>query len=90
MAHGGKYILVGLQLGEISFSHPAFHKREATLMSSRNATKADFSHVMAAIANGQIDPLPMITHRLLFDDVLTGFPQLSDPSNKVVKAMIDC
>ena len=90
MAHGGKYILVGLQLGEISFSHPAFHKREATLMSSRNATKDDFSHVMAAIANGQIDPLPMITHRLLFDDVLTGFPQLSDPSNKVVKAMIDC
>jgi threonine dehydrogenase-like Zn-dependent dehydrogenase len=90
MSHAGKYILVGLQLGEISFSHPAFHKREATLMSSRNATKADFSHVMAAIANGQIDPLPMITHRLMFDDVLTGFPQLSDPSNKVVKAMIDC
>ena len=90
MAHGGKYILVGLQLGEISFSHPAFHKREATLMSSRNATKTDFSHVMAAIASGRIDPLPMITHRLMFDDVLTGFPQLSDPSNKVVKAMIDC
>ena len=90
MSHGGKYILVGLQLGEISFSHPAFHKREATLMSSRNATKADFSHVMAAIANGQIDALPMITHRLMFDEVLTGFPQLSDPSNKVVKAMIEC
>lgn len=90
MAHGGKYILVGLQLGEISFSHPAFHKREATLMSSRNATNADFSHVMAAISSGRIDPLPMITHRLLFDDVLSGFPQLSDPSNKVVKAIIDC
>jgi threonine dehydrogenase-like Zn-dependent dehydrogenase len=59
-------------------------------MSSRNATKTDFSHVMAAIASGRIDPLQMITHRLKFDDVLTGFPQLSDPSNKVVKAMIDC
>jgi threonine dehydrogenase-like Zn-dependent dehydrogenase len=59
-------------------------------MSSRNATKVDFSHVMAAIATGQIDALPMITHRLMFDEVLTGFPQLSDPSNKVVKAMIDC
>lgn len=90
MSHGGKYILVGLQLGEVTFSHPEFHKREATLMSSRNATKADFSHVMAAIANGQIDPLPMITHRLLFDDVLNTFPELSDPSNKVVKAMMDC
>jgi 2-desacetyl-2-hydroxyethyl bacteriochlorophyllide A dehydrogenase len=90
MAHGGKYILVGLQLGEISFSHPEFHKREATLMSSRNATKADFSHVMDAIASGRIDPLPMITHRLLFDEVVDSFSTLSDPSNKVVKAMIDC
>ncbi len=90
MSHGGKYILVGLQLGELSFSHPEFHKREATLMSSRNATKTDFSHVMAAIASGQIDPLPMITHRLLFDDVMGKFSELSDPSNKVVKAMIDC
>ena len=90
MAHGGKYILVGLQLGEISFSHPEFHKREATLMSSRNATNADFNQVMAAIASGKIDPLPMITHRLLFDDVLRNFSQLSDPSNRVVKAMIDC
>jgi 2-desacetyl-2-hydroxyethyl bacteriochlorophyllide A dehydrogenase len=90
MAHGGKYILVGLQLGEISFSHPEFHKREATLMSSRNATKADFSQVMDAIASGKVNPLPMITHRLLFDEVVGGFSQLSDPSNKVVKAMIDC
>lgn len=90
MAHGGKYILVGLQLGEISFSHPEFHKREATLMSSRNATKPDFSHVMDAIASGRIDPLPMITHRLSFDEVVDSFSTLSDPSNKVVKAMIDC
>ncbi len=90
MAHGGKYILVGLQLGEISFSHPEFHKREATLMSSRNATNADFSHVMDAIASGRIDPLPMITYRLSFDEVVGSFSTLSDPSNKVVKAMIDC
>ncbi len=90
MSHGGKYILVGLQLGEISFSHPEFHKREAILMSSRNATKTDFTHVMDAIANGQIDPLPMITHRLLFDDVMSKFSELSGPSNMVVKAMIDC
>lgn len=90
MAHGGKYILVGLQLGEISFSHPEFHKREATLMSSRNATNADFSHVMDAIASGRIDPLPMITHRLSFGEVVDSFSTLSDPSNRVVKAMIDC
>jgi threonine dehydrogenase-like Zn-dependent dehydrogenase len=30
MAHGARYVLVGLQKGEIQFSHPEFHKREAT------------------------------------------------------------
>ncbi len=26
LAHGGRYVLVGLQRGEISVSHPEFHK----------------------------------------------------------------
>jgi 2-desacetyl-2-hydroxyethyl bacteriochlorophyllide A dehydrogenase len=51
MAHGARYILVGLQKNEISISHPEFHKREATLMSSRNATKEDFDHVMNCMRN---------------------------------------
>ncbi|MES2797039.1 MAG: zinc-binding alcohol dehydrogenase family protein, partial [Bacteroidota bacterium] len=46
LAHGGQYILVGLQKGEIVLSHPEFHKREATLMSSRNAVRADFEYVI--------------------------------------------
>jgi threonine dehydrogenase-like Zn-dependent dehydrogenase len=45
MAHGARYVLVGLQKGDIGFSHPEFHKREGTLMSSRNATRIDFEHV---------------------------------------------
>src|SRR5436189_4830231 len=44
MAHGGRYILIGLQKENISFSHPEFHKRETTLMSSRNATRLNFEH----------------------------------------------
>ncbi|HPH46540.1 MAG TPA: zinc-binding alcohol dehydrogenase family protein, partial [Chryseolinea sp.] len=32
MAHGARYVLIGLQKGDISFSHPEFHKREGTLM----------------------------------------------------------
>jgi threonine dehydrogenase-like Zn-dependent dehydrogenase len=38
LVYGGRDVLVGLQKGENSFSHPEFHKRELTLMSSRNAT----------------------------------------------------
>jgi threonine dehydrogenase-like Zn-dependent dehydrogenase len=30
ISHGGRFVLVGLQKGELSFSHPDFHKREST------------------------------------------------------------
>ncbi|MES1222185.1 MAG: zinc-binding alcohol dehydrogenase family protein, partial [Bacteroidota bacterium] len=46
LAHGGTYVLIGLQRDEIIFSHPEFHKRESTLMSSRNATRKDFEYVI--------------------------------------------
>src|SRR5688572_984772 len=68
MAHGGRYVLVGLQRNEIVISHPEFHKREATLMSSRNATKEDFDHVLASMKNKLLDPATYITHRVQFDE----------------------
>jgi threonine dehydrogenase-like Zn-dependent dehydrogenase len=69
MAHGARYVLVGLQKGDISFSHPEFHKREATLMSSRNATREDFEHVIASMKKGLVQPSNYITHRVQFDKV---------------------
>lgn len=88
LAHGGRYVLIGLQKGEISFSHPEFHKREATLMSSRNATCADFGHVMRSMKQGLIDPLTYVTHRTEFDRVKDEFPSWLKPETGVIKAMV--
>lgn len=88
LAHGGKYVLVGLQKENITVSHPEFHKREATLMSSRNATREDFELVIAAIKTGSINPLDFITHRVPFDAVADNFESWLDPKNQVIKAMI--
>ena len=88
MAHGARYVLVGLQKGEINFSHPEFHKREATLMSSRNATRADFEHVIASMKKGLVDPTNYITHRVNFDEVKDNFASWLDPKNGVIKAMV--
>ena len=88
LSHGGKYILIGLQKGEICFSHPEFHKREATLMSSRNATKEDFQKVILAMKNKLIDPSNYITHRTIFTDVKQEFAQWLNPANGVIKAMV--
>ena len=88
MAHGARYVLVGLQKGDISFPHPEFHKREATLMSSRNATRADFQLVIDSMKNGKVTPANYITHRVAFDAVKHEFAGWLNPANGVIKAMI--
>lgn len=89
MAHGARYVLVGLQKGEICFSHPEFHKREATLMSSRNATREDFEHVIQSMKKGLVMPTTYITHRVGFDQVKDEFASWLDPKKGVVKAMVE-
>jgi len=89
LAHGGRYVLVGLQKAELSFSHPEFHKREATLMSSRNATKADFSYVMDCMQQGLIKPSTYITHRTTFGQIKDEFGGWLNPANGVIKAMVE-
>ena len=89
MAHGARYVLVGLQKGEISLSHPEFHKREGTLMSSRNATRSDFEHVIASMKKGLVKPTTYITHRVQFSEVKDQFPSWLKPETGVIKATVE-
>ena len=89
MSHGGRYVLVGLQRDTISFSHPEFHKREGTLMSSRNATRVDFEHVTTAFRSGQVNPSAYITHRADFNDMVGRFEKWLDPKTGVIKALVE-
>ena len=89
MAHGARYVLIGLQKGDICFSHTEFHKREATLMSSRNATREDFEQVISCMKRNEVDPTAYITHRVLFDQVKDQFAGLLNPANGVIKAMVE-
>jgi 2-desacetyl-2-hydroxyethyl bacteriochlorophyllide A dehydrogenase len=89
LAHGGRYVLVGLQKENFSFSHPEFHKRETTLMSSRNATRIDFEHVMDCMRNKKVNPATYITHRVAFADVKDNFESWLNPATGVIKAMVE-
>jgi 2-desacetyl-2-hydroxyethyl bacteriochlorophyllide A dehydrogenase len=89
MAHGGKYVLIGLQKGDIHFSHPEFHKREGMLMSSRNATRTDFEQVITCMKKKELNPATYITHRVLFENVAGEFADWLNPANGVIKAMVE-
>lgn len=89
MSHGGKFILVGLQRESIALNHPAFHKKEGTLMSSRNATKEDFESVIYLFRSGEILPQNYISEKIKFMSVKDRFPALLDPANNILKAVIE-
>jgi 2-desacetyl-2-hydroxyethyl bacteriochlorophyllide A dehydrogenase len=90
IAHGGRYVLVSIVQGNISFADPDFHKREATLLSSRNATTADFETVLAAMRAGQVPVEALATHRLQLADVPRDFANLLDADQHVIKAIVEC
>lgn len=87
VGHGGAYVLVSIIAADITFNDPEFHKRETTLLGSRNATPEDFDTVLAALRAGQV-PEALITHRMALEDVPQQFAGLLDPKAGVVKAMI--
>ncbi|SFI69376.1 2-desacetyl-2-hydroxyethyl bacteriochlorophyllide A dehydrogenase [Paenibacillus sp. UNC496MF] len=88
-AHGGKLVYVGLVKGDIAFSDPDFHKRELTLLASRNATKEDFLHVLDVVKSGAIDVGGYISHRAPFDEMIARFDSWLRPETNVIKAMVE-
>jgi 2-desacetyl-2-hydroxyethyl bacteriochlorophyllide A dehydrogenase len=89
VAHGGRLILVSLVQADIAFRDPDFHRREMTLLSSRNATRADFERVIAAVRAGQVVTEPLITHQVALADVVDQFPGWLRREAGVIKAMVE-
>lgn len=88
VAHGGKLVYIGLFQGDITFHDPDFHKKELTLLASRNALASDFEQIIRSVERGEIDTAPWITHRVDFDDMIEEFDNWIDPESEVIKAMV--
>lgn len=89
VAHSGTLVYVGLVKNDISFSHPEFHKRETTLMGSRNATLEDFDRVLQAVKQNAIDIDRFISHRASKEHMIEQFGQWLKPESQVIKAMVE-
>ena len=88
-AHGGRLVFVGLFPGEVTFNDPNFHRRELTLLASRNARPEDFIRIINLVEIGRIDTVPWITHRASLAGAVTEFPRWVQPETGVIKAMIE-
>jgi 2-desacetyl-2-hydroxyethyl bacteriochlorophyllide A dehydrogenase len=87
LATGGTMVFVGVAPGEVSFSDPEFHKREATLVASRNALAEDFERVISAIKTGVIPTSALQTHSFPAEETPLRLPELIGDADHVLKAI---
>lgn len=89
VSNGGRLVYVGITGSQITFDGPGFHRREMTLLGSRNARAVDLQRVIGHIEAGRIDTSPWITHRADPEGMLKDFPTWLDPESGVVKAVLE-
>lgn len=89
VGHTGKLIFVGITTDNVTFPHPLMHRREMTLLASRNAMPEDFDRIIDLIQTGKIDTRPWVTHRVGFEDLAGQFASYTRPETGVIKAIME-
>ncbi|PJF49025.1 MAG: zinc-binding alcohol dehydrogenase family protein [Chloroflexi bacterium] len=89
VAHGGRLIFAGLVNADITFSDPFFHRREITLLATRNSTARDFQRILRLIREGRVDTRHWVTHRAPAEAMIGIFESWLRPENGVIKAMVE-
>ena len=89
VANGGKLVFVGLFVGDVTFHDPDFHRKEITLLATRNSTPAEHRRIIELMEAGQIDTAPWVSDRVPVDEMVARFPHWLDPEAGVVKAVVD-
>lgn len=89
VGHGGRYVMVSVVKDTIAFSDPDFHRKEMTLLGSRNATAEDFRRVMEALRGGDVPMDRLVTHRTTLESAIEDLPRWAADKSGLVKALIE-
>ena len=89
VGHTGTLVYVGITTQEITFLHPLVHRREMSILMSRNALPEDFGRIIDHMEKGEIDTTPWITHRTDMAGMIEAFPSYLKPETGVIKAIVD-
>ncbi len=84
----GRLVYVGVTQEEVHFGHPLMHRRELSVLASRNALASDFTRIIRLIEDGQIDTNPWMTHRASLEEVPMRFTEWMNPESAVLKAVV--
>ena len=86
--HGGIIVFVGLHKGDLVIPDIEFHKKETTLLGSRNATLEDFAKVGELMANGQLRADMMLNRHCDFSTLAERFEADVINNRELIKGVI--
>jgi alcohol dehydrogenase len=84
----GRIVYVGITKEPVLLDDPLFHRRELSLLASRNAVASDFPRILAMIQSGQINTRPWISHRCEFGELPEQMEAWLLPHSRVIKAVV--
>ncbi|MGC9197560.1 MAG: zinc-binding alcohol dehydrogenase family protein [Acidobacteriaceae bacterium] len=87
VATGGSLVYVGLTRDPVSLDDALFHRKEVTLLASRNSFGL-FPKIIQLIEEGKIDTSHWITDHLKLSDVASQFQALTTKQT-LIKAIVD-
>jgi 2-desacetyl-2-hydroxyethyl bacteriochlorophyllide A dehydrogenase len=86
--HGGTIVFVGLHKGDLVIPDIEFHKKETTLLGSRNATLEDFAKVGELMAKGQLRADMMLNRHYDFSTLVERFEADVINNRELIKGVI--
>lgn len=87
VATGGSLVFVGLTRDAVHLDDVLFHRKEVTLLASRNSVGL-FPHIIRMIEDGKIDTSHWVTDRMTLSQVVSQFKDLPTRQT-LVKAIVD-
>lgn len=85
----GRIVYVGISKEPIILDDPLLHRRELTLLASRNAVSDDFPRILALIKSGQIDTQPWISHQCDWTQFPNLMIHLVSPGLNTIKSVLN-
>ena len=86
--HGGRIVFVGLFKGNLEFNDPDFHKKETTMMGSRNATSEDFEKVQRLMEENKLTSSMMLTHTFKYEELADIYEEKVTKNRTLIKSVI--
>lgn len=84
----GRVVYVGITPDPVPLDDPLLHRRELTLLASRNALSGDFPRILSLIREGRVRTAPWITHRAGWQELPEQMRAWTRPGSGVVKAVV--